>query len=233
MSPLVPYRFLVRIAHPCPYLAELPGNDRPDGRLLSLPESGRLRSYADGQDQHLFGDIRMGWNEFGLGITLSVTGKRQPPRGDASRPWTGDGLTLWIDTRDARNSHRASRYCHQFHLLPYSADDSELSATFVQSPINRALQDATQVDPESVLIRSQRTKVGYELQCFLPAAVLTGYDPDQFPRLGIYYHLRDSELGDQFLAVGADFPISDDPTLWESLELIRRDDGRFATSASD
>ena len=222
MNPLIPPRFLFRLAHPCPYVAEMPSNKLRNGRRLNLPEAGRLRSFADPNDSGIFGEIRTGWNEHGFGITLTVTGKRQPPRGDASRPWASDGLTLWIDTRDSRTSHRASRYCHQFHLLPYRSDeDSERSATLIQTPINRALQNPPEIDPKEVLIECQRTKSGYDLQCFLPAAVLYGYDPEQFPRLGIYYHLRDQELGDQFLAVGADFPISDDPSLWEILELIR------------
>jgi hypothetical protein len=35
----------------------------------------------------------------------------------------------------------------------------------------------------------------------------------------VYFHVRDGELGDQFLGVNGDFPVSDDPSLWEPLEL--------------
>ena len=55
----------------------------------------------------------------------------------------------------------------------------------------------------------------------VPAAVLSGFDPEQHPRPGVYYHLRDRELGDQYLGVNADFPVSDDPSLWEPLELVK------------
>jgi len=51
--------------------------------------------------------------------------------------------------------------------------------------------------------------------------VLAGYDPEQHPRLGVYYAVRDHEKGDQFLAVNADFPVADDPSLWAVLELVR------------
>jgi hypothetical protein len=53
----------------------------------------------------------------------------------------------------------------------------------------------------------------------LPAAVLHGYDPEQHPRLGFFYSIRDDELGEQVLSVGPEFPFWDDPSLWSVLEL--------------
>jgi hypothetical protein len=51
--------------------------------------------------------------------------------------------------------------------------------------------------------------------------VLNGYDPDQNPRLGIYYAVRDAERGEQVLSVGSEFPYCEDPSLWSVLELVR------------
>ena len=51
--------------------------------------------------------------------------------------------------------------------------------------------------------------------------MLHGFDPEQNPRLGIYYAVRDTELGEQVLSVGSDFPYAEDPTLWSVLELVR------------
>ena len=62
---------------------------------------------------------------------------------------------------------------------------------------------------------------GYRIEAFLPAAVLNGFDPEQNPRLGVYYAVRDMELGEQVLSVGSDFPFSEDPSLWGVLELVR------------
>ena len=72
-----------------------------------------------------------------------------------------------------------------------------------------------------VLFRAHRMKGGYRLEAFLPAAALNGFDPQEHPRLGVYYSVRDQELGDQFLSVGWDFPFSDDPSLWAVLELVK------------
>jgi hypothetical protein len=51
--------------------------------------------------------------------------------------------------------------------------------------------------------------------------VLNGFDPEQNPRLGFYYAIRDSELGEQVLSVGSDFPYWEDPSLWSVLQLVR------------
>jgi hypothetical protein len=64
-------------------------------------------------------------------------------------------------------------------------------------------------------------KGGYLLEAWLPSSVLNGYDPEAQPRLGFYYALRDAELGEQFLSIGADFPFAIDPSLWSTLELVR------------
>jgi hypothetical protein len=219
MPPLVPNRFLVRVSHPCPYA---PGHPRDDGdHLVDLPETARLRTFAALDGHTDFADVRVGWNELGLAVQATVAGKRKEPAGDADRPWAADGLTLWLDTRDARTSHRASRFCHQFHLLPAGGGPDKDEPAVAQTKINRAQQDAPLCQPADVAFRCHRGKGGYRLEAFLPAAVLSGFDPEQFPRLGVYYHVRDGELGDQFLAVTADFPFADDPSLWEPLELMK------------
>ena len=64
-----------------------------------------------------------------------------------------------------------------------------------------------------------RAGIGSRRSC--PAAALYGFDPQEHPRLGVYYVVRDQELGDQFLSVNWDFPFGDDPSLWAVLELVR------------
>jgi hypothetical protein len=215
MPLLVPARFLVRVCHPCPYVAGLPA----DAPLCPVPEAGRLLTLAALDGRTDFADVRLGWNETGLGLWASVTGKRKPPEADADRPRTGDGLTLWLDTRGDRTAHRASRFGHQFHLLPTGGGPDKDQPAFLQAKVNRAQQDAPLCSPADVAFRCTRRADGYALELFLPAAVLSGFDPDQHPRLGVNYHVHDAELGDQYLAAGADFPVADDPSLWEPLEL--------------
>src|SRR5262245_32794972 len=112
--PLIPHGFLFRVAYPCAYVPGVPA-DGDD--LLDLPESCRIDNFAGMDGRSNFADVRLAWNEGGLAFQVEVRGKEQPPVGDVSRPRQSDGVSLWIDTRDARTAHRASRYCHQFHFL--------------------------------------------------------------------------------------------------------------------
>ncbi len=215
---LIPHRFLFRVAYPCRYAKGIPREQ--DDRLLDLPEDCRLDNFAVMDGQSNFADVRMAWNELGLGFQIEVKGKEQVPQGDATRPRGSDGVTLWIDTRDARTSHRASRYCHQFHFLPTGDGPDHDEPAFVQTKINRALHDAPLVHAGSVPFRCVHTKGGYLIEVFLPAAALNGFDPDQNRQLGIFYAVRDAELGEQVLSVGSDFPYWEDPSLWSVLELV-------------
>jgi hypothetical protein len=216
---LVPSRFLFRIAFPCRFIQAMPRED--DDCLLDLPEACRLDNFAAMDGKRNFADTRIAWNDQGLGFQVEVRGKEQTPQGDGSRPRGSDGVTLWIDTRDARASHRASRYCHQFHMLPTGGGPDHDEPVFAQTKINRALHDAPLANARDVPFLCQHRKGGYRLEAFLPAAVLNGFDPEQNARLGIYYAVRDIELGEQVLSIGVEFPYWEDPSLWSVLELVR------------
>src|SRR5437660_440634 len=216
--PLVPHRFLFRVAYPCRYVADIPREGEDD--LLDLPEDCRLDNLADMDGRPNFADVRLAWNELGLALQVEVRGKERPPAGDAARPRASDGVTLWIDTRDARTSHRASRYCHQFHFLPSGGGPDHDEPIFTQSKIHRALQDAPFASSAAVPFRCRRERNGYVVEAFLPATVLNGFDPEQSRRLGVFYAVRDAELGEQTLGVDAEFPFVEDPSLWSVLELI-------------
>ncbi len=215
---LVPNRFLFRTSHPCPHVAGIP-DDEDD--LFHLGEACRLDNFAALDGGRNFADVRMAWNEGGLALEVTVRGKDQPPVGDAARPRLSDGLSLWIDTRESRGSHRASRFCHQFHFLPRGGGEDRDEPVFVQSKINRALADAPLAPPGAVALRCRVRGTGYRLAAFLPAAVLAGFDPGQNPRLGVFYVVRDAELGEQALGASVDLPVAEDPTLWSVLELLR------------
>ena len=113
--PLVPHRFLFRVAHPCRYLKLMP--IREDVRLLDLSAEHRIENFAGMDEQKNFAEVCLAWNEFGIGLQVEVRGKQQLPVGNPDRPRGSDGVTIWLDTRDSHTSHRGSRHCHQFHAL--------------------------------------------------------------------------------------------------------------------
>src|SRR5262249_41414978 len=170
-------RFLFRVAYLCRYVKGIPRED--DDQLLDLPEMCRLDNFAAMDGQRNFADVRVAWNELGVGVQAEVRGKDQPPQCDAARLRGSDGVTLWLDTRDARGGHRATRYCHQFHLLPSGGGPDLEDPVFAQNKINRALQDAPLASAAAVPFRNTYVKGGYIVEAFLPAAVLNGFDPEQ------------------------------------------------------
>lgn len=221
MPPIVPNRFLVRVSHPCPFVKDAPRDTDEDEHLVELPESAQLDNFAALDEQQNFADVRLAWNDFGLAVQVEVKGKSRPAEGDHEKPSMSDGLRLWIDTRDARASHRASRYCHMFAFFPTGGGIDKDEPFLTQSKINRALQDAPMASLADIPFRAHKVKNGYRLEAFLPAAALNGFDPAEHPRLGVYYCVRDQEIGDQFLSVGWEFPFGEDPSLWAVLELVK------------
>ena len=217
--PLVPHRFLLRVAHACRYRKGMPTPNA--SRLLDLGEEYCIENFAAMDGQTNFASVALAWNERGLGVQVEVRGKEQLPVGTVQRPRGSDGVTLWLDTRDARASHRAGRYCHQFHFLASGGGDTQDEPAVVQAKIARATEDAPLAALGRILLKVQHRKTGYCLEAFVPADSLHGFDPEEHPRLGFFLAVRDDELGDQLSNLDTEFPFWEDPSLWSVLELAR------------
>jgi hypothetical protein len=213
---LLPKRFLFRFSIPCLYREPL---WTADG--AGLDARFRLVSFAELEQRPMPADVRVAWSEAGLALTVVVRGKQQPPWCRANRPDDSDGLRLWIDTRDVHNVHRASRFCHAFVFLPTGGGHRLDEPVAQTSPINRAREQPRPIQPDQLAVRSRRTADGYVLDALIRSAALTGFDPQEHPRLGFNYALVDRELGEQTLGVGSPMPYEEDPSLWATLELVR------------
>ncbi len=218
MSSLLPHRFLFRYSLPVRYDRRLP---KAGKKLLGLTPESVLADFSALDKIAPFGELRLAWNEQGVGIAVEVKGKNRPPECPQQTPEAGDGLRVFIDTRNTQNIHRASRYCQQFCLLPTGGGPDGAEPWAVQIPILRAREEAPRANIAEIRLSASISKSGYALEAWLPAGVLYGYDPEAQPRLGFYYALRDAELGEQYLSVGPEFPFAIDPSLWSTLELIK------------
>jgi hypothetical protein len=163
--------------------------------------------------------VRVGWNALGLGIAvLCDTSEMKKPNAD--RPEGFADVNVWIDTRDTRNVSRATRFCHRFLAhLTLGKDRKSLDVEVTQKLIGRAVADAPLCSPEILTARTDQTRSGWILELFLPARALNGFDLDTNRRLGFAYQVSDHEREDQFLGVGRDFPLGENPSLWATLEL--------------
>lgn len=218
MTAVVPHRFLFRYTLPVRRVSGLPKQGK---RLLNLPKSCTLPDLSELDNAGSFGELRAAWNERGIGFSVAVSGKRTPLSCDPADSTESDGLQIWIDTRNTQSIHRAGRFCHHFCCLPTGADGTFENPVGLQLPIARAREDAQLAEPEQIRLSAERRRDGYLLECWLPAAILTGFDPAANPLLGFYYYLRDAELGEQYLTVSREFPFAYDPSLWSTLELLR------------
>jgi hypothetical protein len=219
--PVIPHRFLFRFSIPVPHIEKRSANAQP---FLDLDDAPFFADLSSLDDAASFAKIQAGWNENGLGFRVSVTGKKMPIAETPDEPRESDGFQLWLDTRNTQSIHRASRFCHHFAFLPASTASGGRgkkngTGSAYQFAIALAKEDAA--SNRAGLLRVATTQIagGYVLEAWLPAETLTGYDPAANPLIGFYYVVRDAELGEQFLAVGRDFPFDHDPSLWSTLEL--------------
>ncbi len=218
-TPLLPQAFWFRVSIPCQRVDGLP-RTVPRGKLLDLPESCALPDLAQLEGGRSWAEVRIAWNPAGLAVAIEATGKLGPIHFEEG-PTLSNGAQIWIDTRDTRNIHRASRFCHRFtaKLAPGGARTA-LDVELAQRPIARAVADAPMCAIETLTTRAERLSDGWRLEIFIPSEALHGFDPETNRRLGFAYQVSDPDREDQFLAVGREFPIGEDPSLWSTLELL-------------
>jgi len=72
---------------------------------------------------------------------------------------------------------------------------------------------------DAVLARAEKLKKSWRLELFFPAECLNGFDPETNRRLGFAYQVSAPDREGQFLGVGREFPVGENPSLWSTLEL--------------
>jgi hypothetical protein len=217
--PVVPHQFLFRFTIPVKSAEHGTGTSR---HFLNLDETVPLPNFGPLDDVTAFATIRAGWDEAGIGFRVEVAGKKMPTTEVPNDPGESDGFQVWLDTRNTQTIHRASRFCHRFAFLPGErGSKNTLAASGHQLAISLAKEDPPFNKAGLLRVGARTTPGGYVLDAWIPAEALVGYDPESNPMLGFYYVVRDTELGEQFLGVGRDFPFDHDPSLWSTLELVR------------
>ena len=210
----VPKNLLFRYRLPCRKLAK-----KVKG-LFSLPEANRLPSLGEFEGQESFADVRTGWTEDGFFVSIEVTGKKQALWCRETQLLDSDGLQLWIDTRDTHNIHRATKFCHWALLMPIGGGGEKDAPLTSMLKINRSKEDSPNINRAKIEIASKVTKTGYKISAHFPARCLHGWDTADHRQIGFNYAVVDRELGWQTLAMGPELPIAEDPSLWQTLQLV-------------
>jgi hypothetical protein len=205
---------MFRFRVPCYRLSVRP----PSGKVLE--ERYRLAHFGSFEGQKAYSDLRMGWMPDGIYLSANVQGKKQPPRCREIDLLRSEGLQLWFDTRATHNVHRATKYCHWTMLMPTGGGAKQAEAAGRMIKINRSKEDSPAMNRGKIQVSSTITKNGYELFAHIPSACLFGWDPTEHRQLGFNYAFVDLELGWQTLSIGPEFPIQEDPSLWQTLVLV-------------
>ncbi len=167
-------------------------------------------------DEESFAKVAMGWNDEGIGLTLSIN---QPFKKsffpDISK---GDSVEIFIDTRDIKTSGFNTRFCHHFFFLPEPFEGQ------VAGEITHfRTEDSHELcDPQLLSCRSSLGAKSYTMSIFIPKECLHGYDCVQFDRLGFNYRLNRAGGKSQHFSVSTEeFPVEQQPALWSSVRLVK------------
>ncbi|MDR1477971.1 MAG: hypothetical protein LBJ00_03425 [Planctomycetaceae bacterium] len=245
-------RFLFKFRIPCSYVdfgGELDESYKlPDLSLLELsvdslyssclkiPETGHINTTSRsgystakpivntdfGVRSGVLPDFRVGWNERGIAIVVKVNGKKQSLWCKSTSPNESDGVQICLDTRDVKDVHRATRFCHRLVFLPTINDNNQPEPCAFWLPIHRAKAHPNPIDVKKIKLTNKISKDGYELKIFMPQDVLTGFDPTEYSAMGFHFVVVDRELGNGYFIVEPPFPFDQDPSLWGTLALVRR-----------
>lgn len=185
-----------------------------------LDESYRLPNFSHFEGMEAYGDVRIGWGNTGLVVSVEVKGKSKSLWCRESAILESDGLQVWVDTRDTHNVHRATKFCHWFIAMPTGGGAKKDSPIGNMLKINRSREDSPMLNRQKVSVEAKVVKGGYKMTLFIPSKALNGWDADEQRNLGFNFAIIDSELGWQTLAIGPELPISEDPSLWQTIQLV-------------
>lgn len=218
MLEALPRRALFHFELPISYLAT---PQRIDGSIDKWPQSCLVPALVALDDQNPFADVYWAWNEDNFLIAFEVTRRSGPPRCDPTSWWKLDGVRLLIDTRDARDLKRATRYCHFFYALPVGGGKSGRAPIVGFHKISRAKENPPDVDVRQIQVAAQMTRQKYSMELVIPAGCLHGWSPVDHPRIGVYYKVKDVFNGDQHLCSSDDLGWNSDPSTWATGVLTR------------
>lgn len=166
-------------------------------------------------------DTRIAWSEDGLTFQFVLRGKLRRPYCRLSDLEHSDGIEIYVDTRNTKNVHRATRYCHRFVFLPGGGGPGEKDPYGSMLKINMARGEPATIGAYQPHVECKLSSTGYRLTCHLSRQYLEGWSPSEQPEVGLFFHLRDAELGHICLAYDKQLPVGEDPSLWPTAFLAK------------
>ena len=157
-------------------------------------------------------DYRFAWHERGLMVEIDVHGPK-----DTKQLGVPSTLALSIDTRSSPGIHRATIYCHRFVYVSPKATPAQptLQLTGESLKIPRAKDAPPPIRKEDLPAQLSRVSDScYRWNVFLRRPILHGYDPLEFPEIGLFAELSDNHLISSRLVRSTLVPAHEDPSTW-------------------
>ncbi len=218
MLEYVPRRAFLQFEIPLHYCARLP---RIDGDAGKWGQKYLLPALVEIEGTEPFADVYCAWNEDALCVAFDVPERSGPLHCDPVAWWKQDGVRFCIDTRDARDIKRATRFCQFFYMLPAGGGAKRDQPIIGTHRMSRAKEPPPAVDVSQIRLAARIARRGYSLEAAIPASCLTGWDPAEHPRIGIFYKVKDSYCGAQHLSVDDELGWNADPSTWATGVLVR------------
>jgi len=186
-----------------------------------LDESHRLPDLPSFDHSPSGLDVRAAWGDEGLAFAFELR-RGQATASSPARSGSPDGpsVRLYIDTRDVRNVHRAGRFCHRFDFRMRRVASGRLAPTASWVPVPNAKAMPHAVPADALEAIATPLDDGWSLEVFVSRSALTGYEPQEFSRIGLQYVVYDPYLGTRVFSSGEPLPYDSDPSLWAAVDLI-------------
>jgi len=218
MIDILDRRAFFRFELPIPYLAETP---RVDGSMRKWRREHLCPALVELEDREPFADVYWAWNEHYLIVAFDVPNRRGLPRCDPKHWWKQDGVRLCIDTRDTRDNKRGTRFCHFFYFLPRGGGTNGKQPVVGMHRLSRTKERPAEIDLSAIKLGVRCDRSGYAIEAAIPGSCLTGWNPAEHPRIGIFHKIKDVQRGAQNLSVNDELGWNVDPSTWATGVLTR------------
>ena len=166
-------------------------------------------------DEDSFAQVAIAYHEKGLFIGVLV----DKPFEQACFPKVnlGDGVEIFLDTRNLKNVGSLHRFCHHFIFLP-----KEVNGVQCIEVTRLKMEDSHPLcDPSLLHIDVEFKKNSYVMQIFIEADALFGYDLSICKKLGFSYKMHGKNYRPQHLNLSSEHTLFEKyPASWASLNLI-------------
>lgn len=214
----LPRRAFFRFEFPIRHLERMPSID---GSIRKWDAKYLLPPLVELEDEPAFADVYAAWNGDYLFIAFDIPDRRGMLHCERAAWWKHDGIRICVDTRDARDIKRATRFCHFFYILPTGGGSNRKQPVVGWHRMSRAKEPPPNVDVSRIKVGVQIERRGYSLEAAIPAACLNGWNPAEHARIGFFYKVKDTCHGAQHLTVDDELGWNVDPSTWATGVLVR------------